>query len=86
MTPQPRQQPAVLDEIEPTLTVAHIALKWQLSEDAVRRLFQNEEGVLRFGHETLRHGRKYRRRYFSLRIPMSVFLRVQDRLQQRKRA
>lgn len=81
-----KQRPEILAEIEPTLTITHIADKWQKSEDVVRRIFENEEGVLKFGHPSLREGRKYRRRYYSLRIPLSVFLRVQDRLQQRKHA
>ena len=77
------QQPDILPQLEPTLTVAEIAKTWKKSEDAVRRLFENEEGVLKFGHETLRVGKKYRRKYYSIRVPISVFLRVQDRLQQR---
>jgi len=81
----PWQKRDILAQIEPTLTVADIAARWQKSEDTVRRIFGHEEGVLRFGHETLRVGKGYRRRYFSLRIPISVFLRVQDRLQQRRR-
>ncbi len=68
------------------LTVAMIARRWTRSRDSVRRLFANEEGVLRFGHETQRMGRRFRRRYYELRIPVSVFQRVEDRLQQRKRA
>jgi AraC-like DNA-binding protein len=66
--------------IEEYLTVADIAQKLKLSEDSVRRLFADEEGVLRIGNGTRLVGRKYRRHYFTLRIPMSVFLRVQDRL------
>ena len=71
---------------EPTLTVEDIAVQWRFSRDTIRRMFENEPGVLRVGHETQRIGRKLRRHYFTLRIPLSVFLRVQDRLQQRKRA
>lgn len=85
MTPEPtprnEQTPIVADEIEPTLTVAEIAGAWKKSADTVRRLFLDEPGVLRFGHGTLLAGRKYRRRYFSLRIPLSVFQRVEARLQ-----
>jgi len=71
-------------QIEQHLTVADIAQKLKLSDDAVRRIFVNEEGVLKIGHETVRVGSKYRRHYFTLRIPLSVFLRVRDRLQQRR--
>lgn len=75
------QNPAAA-EIEQVLTVAEIATAWKKSEDVVRRIFLDEPGVLRFGHGTLLAGRKYRRRYFSLRIPLSVFQRVEARLQQ----
>jgi hypothetical protein len=53
-------------------TVAEIADMWNLSKDAVRRLFCNEPGVLILGspaHET-------KRRYTTLRIPQSVLERV----------
>jgi hypothetical protein len=68
---------------EQDLTVQDIAQRWQKSDDTVRRLFADEPGVLRFGNETRRNGRRYKRRYYSLRIPLSVFLRVQDRLRQK---
>ena len=71
--------------IEQCLTVADIAPKLKLSTDAVRRLFQDEAGVLKIGHETRRIGKQYRRHYFSLRIPVSVFQRVEDRLRSRGR-
>jgi hypothetical protein len=70
-------------EIEQTFSLAEIAKKWRLSEDSVRRIFDVEPGVLRFGHETLKVGKKYRRRYFVLRVPASVFRRVEDRLRSR---
>jgi hypothetical protein len=71
---------AVEAALEETLTVAEIAAKWKKSEDSIRRLFFDEPGVLKFGHGTRKVGRGYKRHYFSLRIPLSVFLRVQDRL------
>lgn len=49
-------------------TVAEIAAMWNLSKDAVRRMFQNEPGVLVLGDRS--SGRK--RRYTTLRIPQSV--------------
>ena len=70
-------------DIEQALTVAEISQKWRFSEDKVRRIFDQEDGVLRFGHPSLRVGRKYRRRYYSLRVPLSVFRRVEDRLRKR---
>jgi hypothetical protein len=65
------------------LTVGRIATAWQTSTDTVRRVFEFEEGVMKIGHETQRIAKGYRRRYFTLRIPFSVYLRVVDRLQQR---
>lgn len=53
-------------------TVAEIAAMWNLSKDAVRRMFQNEPGVLVLGGRS--KGRK--RRYTTLRIPQSVLERV----------
>jgi hypothetical protein len=80
---------------EEVFTVAEIAIRWKRSGAAVTRQFIDEPGVLRFGHPTLLKGRKYRRRYFSIRVPKSVLERVEDRLkmprpqeprQQRRRA
>ncbi len=53
-------------------TVAEIAGMWNLSKDAVRRMFQNEPGVLVLGSRS--RGRK--RRYATLRVPLSVLERV----------
>jgi hypothetical protein len=53
-------------------TVAEIAEMWNLSTDAVRRLFCNEPGVLSLG----RTPSVSRRRYTTLRIPQSVLERV----------
>jgi hypothetical protein len=71
------------DAVEECLTVAYIAGKLKLSDDTTRRIFEDEPGVLRIGQPTRLVGRKYRRRYFVLRVPMSVFLRVQDRLRRK---
>jgi len=76
MNPKPDKTP----EIEPHLSVPYIAEKLDLGEDLVRRLFAEEPGVLHIGYPTRLVGRKYRRRYVTLRIPLSVFLRVRDRL------
>ena len=71
--------------IEQCLTVGDISTKLRLSDDTVRRMFEGEAGLLKVGHETQRIAKGYRRRYFTLRIPLSVYLRVQDRLQQREK-
>jgi hypothetical protein len=63
--------------VELHYTVAEIAEKWKLSEDAVRRLFEKEPGVLVLGRDGRTNGR---RRYATLRIPESVAVRVHRRL------
>ena len=57
-------------------TVAEVAAMWNLSADAVRRLFARESGVLVFGQTS---GRSHKRRYTTLRIPESVVERVHRR-------
>jgi len=53
-------------------TVAEIASLWGLSEESVRRMFQDEEGVLRLSRPRLRG----KRAYTTLRIPASTAERV----------
>jgi len=53
-------------------TVKQIAESWELSEDAVRRIFENEPGVLVLANRS----RPGTRRYRTLRIPQSVEQRV----------
>ncbi len=57
-------------------SVAEIGEMWNLSQDAVRRIFENEKGVLVLGNAETRH----RRRYTTLRIPQSVVERVHRRM------
>ena len=58
-------------------SVRELGTRWNLSPDTVRKLFENEPGVLVIGNES----RKYsRRRYITLRIPESVAERVHRRL------
>ena len=63
---------------EEHFTVKQIAQKWGMSPVAVRRLFRNEPGVLRFGREKEGHTRQY----VSLRIPATVVDRVYRRCSQ----
>jgi hypothetical protein len=58
---------------EPHLTIQQIATLWQLSQDSVRKLFQNEPDVLEIGQ-----GNKPRKRasYRTFRVPQSVVERV----------
>ena len=82
MKPNEQTPPQIpgFDDIEQCLSPDQIGSKLAMSTDKVRRLFVDEPGVLHIGHPTLQKGRGYKRRYFMLRIPISVFLRVQDRL------
>ena len=50
-----------------------LAELWGLDESTVRRLFQDEPGVLKIGRAGRRDGK---RDYMSIRIPESVALRV----------
>ena len=60
-------------------TVKEIATMWKLSEDVVRRIFENEPGVLVLAEEKRN---SHRRRYRTLRIPASVLERVYRRMSQ----
>jgi AraC-like DNA-binding protein len=57
-------------------TVAQVASLLNLSEDTIRRLFQDEPGVLAKGDRNLRG----KRRRVTLRIPREVMNRVKRRL------
>jgi AraC-like DNA-binding protein len=57
-------------------SVKEVAQLWHMSVDTVRRLFENEDGVVRYGHAEGLH----RRRYVSISIPQSVVEHVHRRL------
>jgi hypothetical protein len=57
-------------------TPQEIAELWKLDESTVRRMFIDEPGVLVYGKEKRRDGR---RDYVTLRIPASVAQRVHER-------
>jgi len=58
-------------------SVPEVASLWKLSDDAVRKIFAKEPGVLVLTNE----GGKYKkRRYTTLRIPEFVLERVHRRL------
>jgi hypothetical protein len=71
----PGPPPTHSSELEQMLTVSEIAQKWCLDPTTVRDLFRNEQGVL-----VLVNPRSRKRRYATLRIPVSVVSRVQRRL------
>ncbi len=58
--------------LERHYTVLEIAEMWSLSEKTVRRMFEQEEGVLQWGSPETRR----KRGYITLRIPESVLQRV----------
>lgn len=55
---------------------AELAEKWGVSTETVRTIFREEPGVLKIG----RPPTKFRRGYFTLRIPESIAERVHRRL------
>jgi hypothetical protein len=74
--------------LEQHYSVNQIAKLWSVSDDTVRRLFENEPGVKKFGRERgLVGGRRkaYRRRWLMLRVPQSVLERVEQRLMHKRR-
>ena len=72
-TSQPVFEMPSRGSMEQHFSVAQVAERWGLSEDTVRRLFENEPGVLVIEPPRGRHSR---RRYRTLRIPESVVERV----------
>jgi len=65
--------------LERHYSVGEIAERWGLSEKTIRRMFENEEGVLQWGSPETRR----KRGYITLRIPESVMLRVHRQRAQR---
>ena len=76
--PEPGSMPglAISNFAERHYAVAEIAALWSLSSDAVRKLFENEPGVLVLGGQ----GLPQKRRYTTLRVPESVLQRVHRRM------
>jgi hypothetical protein len=75
----PRLEPVSIvqtSEAETYYTLAEIAELWRVSEDTVRRLFENEPGVLVLGDSRPR----WKRRYRTIRVPASVLERVRRML------
>ncbi len=57
-------------------SVPELAKLWGLSERTIRRMFENEPGVLCWGSSESR----YKRGYKTLRVPETVMLRVHRQL------
>jgi hypothetical protein len=64
-----------IQEAERHFTPKELADSWGLDQSTVRRMFRDEEGVLRLPHL----GRRGKRDYVTLRIPASVAARVHER-------
>jgi len=67
-TPIRHQQ---VDPFERHYTPKDLAELWKLDESTVRRMFQEQPGVLKIGHS----GRRNKRDYVTLRIPASTAAR-----------
>lgn len=63
--------------VEKHYSVSELANIWNLSDNTIRRIFENEPGVLKWG---AKEGR-FKRRYTTLRIPATVAAHVRRRLQ-----
>lgn len=59
---------------------SELANAWDLSADTIRALFENESGVLIVGDAK---GTRKKRRYRTIKIPLSVAVRVKNRLSAR---
>jgi hypothetical protein len=62
--------------IEKHFSPTELAKAWGVSTETIRSIFRTEPGVLKIG----KPGTKYRRGYFTLRIPEQVAERVHRRL------
>jgi transcriptional regulator GlxA family with amidase domain len=65
-----------LSAFERHYSVQQIAKLWNYSDDTIRRLFQNEAGVVRIGNGETR----FKRKRWQLSIPESVLIRVHRKL------
>jgi hypothetical protein len=61
---------------EKHFSVKQVAEMWGFSPNTIRRLFQDEKGVIKHGSPEAR----FKRKRFVLSIPESVLLRVYDKL------
>src|SRR5579883_1478056 len=72
------ERPSEPDDLcaERHYSVPELAELWNLSQKTIRRMFENEPGVLQWGSEETRS----KRSYVTLRIPETVVLRLHRRL------
>jgi hypothetical protein len=76
-TTKNEQQTASAPALEKHYSIAEIAKLWALSEKTVRKMFENEGGVLSWGRPQS-NGKK--RSYVSLRVPESIMIRIHQRM------
>ena len=69
----PQNTPAT----ETHYTPEQVAEWWRLDPKSIRRIFRDEEGVLRFGRAV---STRKKRAYTTIRIPQSVLDRVHRRM------
>jgi AraC-like DNA-binding protein len=83
--PEARNNMSPLEDLEKPRLEKHyrpseLAQVFGVSDKTVQRMFQDEPGVLFFGRrETTRRGRKFLRRYATMRIPQSAVDRLLSR-------
>lgn len=65
--------PVIPEPLERHYSPKEIAQAWLLDQSTVRRIFQDEPGVMRIGKSRRRDGK---RDYVTIRIPHSVMCRV----------
>jgi hypothetical protein len=70
--------------LEKHYSPAQVQAIWGYSDTKVRRIFENGPGVVLEGMPSRRSGRKLTRRYYSMKIPESVLIRVHGRLSNKR--
>lgn len=73
---EPQSEKARDVSVEKHYSIQDLAIMWKLSEKTVRKLFENEPGVIEIGSSEAR----FKRGYVTRRIPESVAERVHRRL------
>jgi hypothetical protein len=71
---------ASMSAFERHYTPQELAELWSLSSTKIRRMFQNEPGVMLVGEPSRRVGRALKRSYHTMRIPSPVAERVYRKL------
>jgi hypothetical protein len=72
INPESKFPPSNTSAFEPHFTPEELAELWKLDISTIRRMFRDEEGVMRYGNT----GTCGRREYVTLRIPASIAERV----------